>query len=85
MLETVVAVETMALLFVAVAIVIISCASENRRKLAAWLLSSAQAEDEIRRAKMGIEVERRIRQQDLEARFLSKPRQEERGSMAIPG
>jgi len=84
MLETVVAVETMALLFVAVAVVIVSCASENRRKLAAWLLSAAQAEDEIRRAKMGIEVERRIRQQDLESRFL-KSRQEERGSMAIPG
>jgi len=85
MLETVVASETMALMFVAVLIVVITCAPENRRRLAAWLLASAQAEDEIRRAKLGIEVERRIRQQDLESRFLSKPRQEERGGVPMPG
>ena len=84
MLEVAFGIETLALMLVVVAFVIVSCAPENRRKLAAWLLSTAQAEDEIRRAKMAIEVERRIRQQDLESRFLSHSRREQNDSVAIP-
>jgi hypothetical protein len=57
-------------LICSVGFVVIRSSSENMRKVAAWLISAAQAKDELRRAKQGIEIERRIRQQDLESRLL---------------
>jgi hypothetical protein len=64
------------------AMVVIGGSSDNMRKMAAWLIAAAQAKDEIRRAKLGIETERRIRQQDLEDR-LTPRRNEESLELAL--
>jgi hypothetical protein len=50
-------------------LMVVLCSSENRRRLAAWLLASAQANDEIRAAKLAIMAEAKIRRADLEQRF----------------
>lgn len=54
-------------------IVVILCSSENRRRLAAYLLASATANDEIRSAKLAILAESKIRQADLQRQFLKHP------------
>jgi hypothetical protein len=55
-------------------VVVILSSSGNRRRAAAWLLASAQAQDEIRKAKHAIRIEQKISQGDLEDRFTGRDR-----------
>ena len=52
------------------AVLLLWCSSINRRRFAAWLLTSARAKDEIEAAIRGIRQEQRMEQTRIERRFL---------------
>lgn len=71
-MEAICSVLALVLLAIGAYLLTILSSSENRRKLAAKLLASAQAQDEIRRALLAIRAEEHREQERLEARFLGR-------------
>lgn len=58
---------------------------DNRRRLACWLLATAQALEEIRAAKRGINDSRREIQHDMERRWCRRERSGEVVRRAMEG
>lgn len=76
-MEALLLVSLMANFFAGGAFIVVRCSPYNMRILACYLMTKSRAIMEIRRAKAGIEIERRISAQDMEKVVLPSPEREE--------